>query len=163
MNVSAYVKTVVFIIVVGVLAAAAAPQDRSTVTRVMLFALVVTAAVGLIDLAQRRSPLPEASPFEQRPAAPARPSLPVDLERFAVEVRAFAVAVGNAPTPLPPSLRRAMEAIASARLARRGVRLDDPADADVCAEACGADLADALRGQPVASAADELVRALGRL
>jgi hypothetical protein len=163
MNVSAYVKAVAFIIVVGVLAAAAAPQDRSTVTRVALFALVVTAAIGLVDFGQRRSPLLETSPFEGRPPRPPRPSVPADLERLAVEVRACAIASELAPTPVPPSLRRAMEGIAASRLARRGLSLDEPADAGACADACGTALTDALRGQPLATDVDRLVRALEAL
>jgi hypothetical protein len=163
MSVSTYVKTVLFIIVVGVLAAAGAPQDRSTVIRIALFALVVTAAIGLVDLAQRRSPLPDASPFEQRPLPPAAPGLPSDVERLAVEVRAFAVAVDGGPAPVPPSLRRAMDAIAAARLGARGLRLDDPVDATACAEACGPELASALDGRPVTTDADHLVHALGQL
>jgi hypothetical protein len=163
MTVSTYVKTVVFIVVVAVLAAAAAPQDRSTVTRVALFALVVVVAVGLVDLAQRRSPLPEASPFEQRPPDADAPGLPSDVERLAVEVRAFAVAVEAGPAPVPPSLRRALEAIAASRLGARGLRLDDPADAAACAEACGPDLASALGGQAVTADADRLVVVLGQL
>jgi hypothetical protein len=162
-NVSTYVKTVLFIIVVSVLAAAAAPQDRSTVIRVALFALVITAAVALVDFAQRRSPLPDLSPFEQRPLAPVAPGLPNDVERFAVEVRAFAVAVDAGPAPVPPSLRRAMEAIAASRVGPRGVRLDDPADAAACADACGPELSDALAGRPVSAGADDLVRRLGQL
>jgi hypothetical protein len=162
-NIAGYVKVIALIVVGAALIAAAAPQDRSTVARVALFALVVTVTVGLVDLAHQRSPLPEASPFEPRAPRPTRPGLPVDVERFAVEVRAFSAAVADTPAALPPSLRRAIEAIVATRLTRRGLRLDDPGDRAACAEACGPELWNALDGQPVAVDAESLVRAVRRL
>jgi hypothetical protein len=159
-----YVKLVAFIVVIAVAAASGAPQDRSTIARVAVFALIVTAAVGLMDLARRRSPLPEASVFEPQAERASAPSLPADLERLGVEVRAFSAPLEAGATQVPGALRRACRVIAAGRLARHGdLRLDEPADAAACAEACGPDLWAALDGQPTAMDPDALARALERL
>ena len=104
MKVGNYVKLVAFIVVIAVAAASGAPQDRSTIARVAVFALIVTAAVGLMDVARRRSPLPEASVFEPHVERAAAPSLPADLERLGVEVRAFSVPLEAGATQVPGAL-----------------------------------------------------------
>ncbi len=110
-----------------------------------------------MDVARRRSPLPEASVFEPHVERAAAPSLPADLERLGVEVRAFSVPLEAGATQVPGALRRACRVIAAGRLARHGdLRLDEPSDAAACAEACGPDLWAALDGQPTAMDPDAL-------
>ena len=164
MNRRPYLRVGGVTVLAAAVAALGAPQYRSTVERVALFVLAVIAAVALVDVIRHRSPLPARSPFEPRRVRPARPGVPIDLERAAVDIRAFDAALDRGPAVAPGGLRRTARAIAASRLAgHRGVRLDDPEAQAAAAAVCGPELWALLEGQPTQLDPDRLVVALEQL
>jgi hypothetical protein len=157
-----YVRVAALSLLVAVGYALAVPQHASTAIRVEIFVIVALTALALLERSRRRAPDAEASPFDPPRLPRAAPSVPIEVERHAVELRALAS--GHGPMPLPGALRRTMRAIAAARLrARWGLDLDDPADAAAARARCGPLLWDALAGDPTTADADALVAALEAL
>jgi len=160
MRLAPYLKFAAVVVAGSLVVTVAAPQYRSSVMRVALFALAGTLAVALAELARRRAPAPTPSPFEPRRRRASSPGWPGEVERLAVELRAFAATAQSAPAALPAPLRRTCRRIAASRLERHAVVLDD---ADRAAAACGPELWAALTGEPTALDTGTLVAALERL
>jgi hypothetical protein len=162
MRLAPYLKFAALVVVGAFVVTAGAPQYRSTVLRVALFALAATLAVFLVDLTRRAAPAAEPTPFEPAKVKSVAPTWPSELERLGVEVRALAAGAERNAGTVPGALRRSCRRIASARLAQHhGIDIDD---APVRAAAvCGPDLWAALEGEPTSLDATTLVAALERL
>jgi hypothetical protein len=162
MRLASYLRFGAAVAVGALVVTVAAPQYRSTVLRVALFALAACVAVALVDATRRGAPAAETSPFEPGRVRVSRPEWPGELERLAVEVRAMAAGAERNAGVVPAALRRSCRRIAAARLSdRHGVDLDeDPARA---AAVCGPELWAALDGEPTSLDCAGLVAALERL
>jgi hypothetical protein len=157
-----YLKFTAFVVGGAFLVTSGAPQYRSTILRVALFALAATLAVFLVDLTRRAAPASSASPFEPSKVRVAPPGWPTELERITVEVRAMAAGAERNAGVVPGALRRTCRRLAAARLEQHhGVDLD--ADPVRAAAVCGPDLWAALAGQPTTLDATGLVAALEQL
>jgi hypothetical protein len=159
---ASYLKFAAAVVVGAFAITVAAPQYRSTVLRVALFALAACVAVALVDAIRRGAPAPKPSPFEPARARAIPPEWPTELDRLAVEVRAMAAGAERNAGVVPAALRRSCRRIAAARLTdRHGVDLDsDRARAEAV---CGPELWAALDGEPTGLDYAGLVAALEEL
>jgi hypothetical protein len=162
MRIASYLKFAAAVVVGAFVVTVAAPQYRSTVLRVALFALAACVAIALVDAIRRSAPAPAPSPFEPVRVRSVPPQWPSELDRLAIEVRAMAAGAERNAGVVPAALRRSCRRIAAARLAdRHGVDLDgDPARAEVV---CGPELWAALDGEPTSLDCAGLVAALEQL